>query len=684
MSDQSLLNRLFASLEGELTLVSAGSDQSQFPILDLLGNMRDEAREGDLAECARNAADRMVSIIESGKPFTADDVAWLQDVTAELRSILAPPASASKPAAAAPQAAAPAAPPEAAPAPAADMSVSLNLEGDGELLREFVTESREHLNNIEQGVLVLEERPDDADTLNSIFRAFHTFKGGAGFLNLIPINRLAHALESTLDLARQHKLRVDRPIVELILRGRDLLKLAVDEIEVRVSGSRPNEPFSLAFAALTAEALAVVEGGPAAVVIALPKAAPAPEAPASAPMPEKSAAQPTATVKVETSKLDSLVDLVGELVISQSLVAQDLTSLSRMDPQFARNVAQIGRVTRELQRVSMSLRMAPIRGAFQKMARVVRDVGAKQGKEVRLVTEGDDTELDRNMTEELTDPLMHMIRNAVDHGIEMPDARVAHGKPAVGCVHLRAHHQSGSIVVEIEDDGEGLSKERILAKAVEKGLAAPDAKLSEDEIFEFIFAAGFSTAQKVTDVSGRGVGMDVVRRNVERLRGQVAVSSTPGKGSLFKLIVPLTLAIIDGLIVKIGAERFIIPTLSVRESFRPQAGMVSTVQGRGEIVNVRGRLIPLMRLSQLFGVEGAATDPMAGVIVVVTTGTAVKCILVDSLINRQEVVIKNVGDLVRRANPAVAGAAILGDGRVGLIIDVHVLSSSSFAYADAA
>ncbi|HWD18792.1 MAG TPA: chemotaxis protein CheA [Verrucomicrobiae bacterium] len=671
-----LLRDLFASFTRELDLARPGSDQGQFPMLDLLGNLRDEAASNPgsegLSACAKEAADKLVGIIESGKLFAAEDLTWLRAVESTLGGHLGgtPAAAVIVPL-----------PEPAAPSPVVieSPSIMLNLAEDGELLREFITESREHLNNIEQGVLALEERPDDADTLHSIFRAFHTFKGGAGFLNLIPVNRLAHALESLLDLARQHKLVIDRRIVELILRGRDTLKTAVDQIEARVSGAHPPDAFDVPYVGLTAEVRAIVDGGPSAPAPALaPLAESAPE-PA-----EKPAALATATVKVETSKLDALVDLVGELVISQSLVAQDLSSLSQLDPQFARNLSQIGRVTRELQRVSMSLRMVPIRGAFQKMARVVRDVGAKQGKDVRLVTEGDDTELDRNMVEELADPLMHMIRNAVDHGIENPAARVARGKPATGCVHLRARHQSGSIVVEIEDDGEGLSQERILAKAVERGLAAPGVKMTEEEIFEFIFAAGFSTAQKVTDVSGRGVGMDVVRRNIERLRGQVDVSSAPGKGSLFKLIVPLTLAIIDGLIVKLGAERFIIPTLSVRESFRPQKGMVSTVQGRGEIVNVRGRLIPLLRLSQLFSVEGAAADPTEGVIVVVTTGSAVKCLLVDSLAHRQEVVIKSVGDLVRRTNPAVAGAAILGDGRVGLILDVHALGSAAFSYAQAA
>jgi two-component system chemotaxis sensor kinase CheA len=381
------------------------------------------------------------------------------------------------------------------------------------------------------------------------------------------------------------------------------------------------------------------------------------------------ASSASATVKVDTSKLDSLVDLVGELVIAQSLVAQDLNLEAAANPRLARNMAHTARVTRELQRVSLALRMVPIRGVFQKMARVVRDLAARQNKEVQLITEGDETELDRNLVEELADPLLHMIRNAIDHGIE-----------STGVIHLRARHQAGGIIVELQDDGQGLDKERILAKAVENGLAAPDANLSDEEIFQFIFAPGFSTAREITDLSGRGVGLDVVRRNIERLRGHVEVQSTPGQGTRFNLALPLTLAIIDGLIVQVGGERYIIPTLLVRESFRPRREMISTLHGRGEIVNLRGRLIPILRLAEHFGVKPAAAEPTEGIIVVVQTGASLMGLLVDGLLHRQEVVIKNVGEMIRQRNASIAGAAILGDGRVGLILDVNALGSKPSAH----
>jgi two-component system, chemotaxis family, sensor kinase CheA len=243
----------------------------------------------------------------------------------------------------------------------------------------------------------------------------------------------------------------------------------------------------------------------------------------------------------------------------------------------------------------------------------------------------------------------------------------------VGTLQLRAYHQGGNIVVEIEDDGAGLNRERILAKAIEKGLATPGSTLSDEEVFSLIFAPGFSTAEVITDISGRGVGLDVVRRNIEHLRGRVDISSTSGKGTLFKITLPLTLAIIDGLIVRVGEERYIIPTLSVRESFRPNSDMISRLQNRAEVVNVRGRLMPLLRLYEFFNLKPASTDPTKSIIVVAQSGASFRCLLVDTLLHKQEVVIKNLNEMMVHKNRALAGAAILGDGRVGMILDINTL-----------
>ena len=646
------ISKLTAQLSVEIAGARADDPSGQFPILDLIGNLRDAAAKANRQELEKlcgAAWERLVQIVESGKPFLTNDILWLNDLLTRVSALAGEVLGCPPPAA---PTASVSAPPKTETSPPAEMlaetpPIELNLADDAELLREFINESRAHLDNIEQGVLVLENNPQNTETLNTVFRAFHTFKGGAGFLNLIPINRLAHVLESLLDLARQGKLVIDGGVIELILRGRDVLKKFVDAID----GQRP--------AAALADAKEISKTETA--------AAPAAE------MPEAGgASQQSSIVKVDTGKLDGLLDLVGEMVIAQSLVSQHLAGITAVSQQFTRDVAQLNRITKDLQRVSMSLRMVPIRGIFQKMSRVVRDIGAKHNKKVQLVTSGEDTELDRGVMDELNDPLLHMIRNSMDHGIESAEKRAAAGKPAQGTLHLRAYHQGGNIIVEIEDDGAGLSRERILKKAIERGLATADDKLSDEEVCKFIFAAGFSTAEKITDLSGRGVGLDVVRRNIERLRGRVEIESKFGSGTKFKISLPLTLAIIDGFIVRVGEERFIIPTLSVRESFRPVAGMVSRIQNKAEVVNVRGRLIPLLRLGEAFG-QGGPADVTDGIAVVVESGANVRCLLVDALLHKQEVVIKNLNEMMVHKNRMLAGAAILGDGRVGLILDVSAL-----------
>ena len=388
-------------------------------------------------------------------------------------------------------------------------------------------------------------------------------------------------------------------------------------------------------------------------------------------------------VRVDTHKLDGLIDLVGELVIAQSMVVQNPELKGITSEHLSRSLGQLRGITSDLQRTAMALRMVPIRNTFQKMARLVRDLAVQQGKEIHLVLEGEDTELDRNIVEELSDPLIHMIRNSADHGIESTDRRIADGKPRAGTITLRAFHQGGFIVIQIQDDGKGLVADRILSKAMERGLVKPDAHLDEQDVFELIFAPGFSTAEQITDVSGRGVGMDVVRRNIEKMRGKIEIQSVAGEGTMFTLFVPLTLAIIEGLLVGVGEQRYIIPTLSVRESFRPLPGMISTVHGRGEMVNVRGRLTPMLRLGNHLHTPVKSADPTQGIVVVVEAGQDSRCLLVDELIGKQEVVIKSLGEMFYNQT-AFAGAAILGDGRVGLILDIHALVKLKLKHGDAA
>ena len=680
------LAQLAEKIALELVFAEPGKDGGLLPVNSLLGEVEDAiaatpapAEVLSSIALARKAVD---NALDAGgfTPLTLEQLSawtgWMQEALPAIARSQAPPAlpeclSAVEAAGAKVDAG------DGTNAEAAcEEILHLDLARDSEMLREFLNESEEHLHNIEQGILTLEQNPKDADTLHSIFRAFHTFKGGSGFLNLVPIHCLAHELESLLDLARQGRLEINGDVINLILAGADTLKRFVSEIQVQLSGVKPPEPIQVPIHGLIERVREVTTGG-AATASPAPAAAPeASEATAAAPVNDaarRSAVRAaTGFVKVDTQKLDGLVDLVGELVIAQSLVTQDNDVRSLQSPLLMRHLAQLGRITAELQKTATSLRMVPIKGTFEKMTRLVRDLSLKAGKQVELQFSGEETELDRNLIEELDDPLIHMIRNSVDHGIEKPEVRVAKGKSPRGIVHLRAFHQGGNILIEIKDDGAGLNKERILAKARQQGLATESETLSESEIFRFIFAPGFSTAEKVTEISGRGVGMDVVRRNIANLRGKIEIASVPDQGSTFTIYLPLTLAIIDGLLVGVGDQRFILPTLSVRESFRPTPAMISTVHQRGEMVNVRGRLCPLLRLHRHFDIQPLSEDPAQAIVIVLESNHELRCLMVDQLLGKQEVVIKSLGETFKGSH-ALAGAAILGDGRVGLILDVNDL-----------
>jgi len=570
-----------------------------------------------------------------------------------------------------------------APSGVEEPSICLNLPEDFGLLREFHGESVELLQGVEQGVLLLEENPADAATIDSIFRAFHTFKGGAGFLHLDAVRDLAHDLESLLDAVRRSELRITSEIIDLILAGADALTHFTRKIGSQLQGTNSGAPIFVPTRQIIARVQSFLRGEPPPEALdSLEGVGPSQTAgTSSAPTAKTSelAAEPltiaspsSGFVKLDTAKLDNLVDLVGELVIAQSMVVQNPDVQMINSLQLVRCLRQLSRITTELQRNAMSLRMVPIRAMFHKMHRLVRDLAAQQHKQVQLLLEGEETELDRNIVDKLMDPLVHMIRNAVDHGLEHPAERVAQGKPELGTIRLTAAHQRGGILIRIRDDGKGLDRGRILAKAIDRGLVKANANLTESEIFSLILQPGFSTAERVTDLSGRGVGMDVVGRNIENLRGKIEIQSLPGQGTIFTILLPLTLAIIDGLLVGVGGDRYIIPTLSVRESFRPPPGMVTTVHGRGEVVSVRGRQTPLLRLGHYLGTASRAVKPEDGIVVVVESGDAARGLLVDELIGKQEVVIKSLGRAFRQQN-LLAGGAVLGDGWVGLILDVDTL-----------
>ncbi|MFB3818736.1 MAG: chemotaxis protein CheA [Candidatus Methylomirabilales bacterium] len=381
----------------------------------------------------------------------------------------------------------------------------------------------------------------------------------------------------------------------------------------------------------------------------------------------------TASIRVHTDKVDKLVNLVGEMVITQSMLTQAVAHFTpEMLPRLTEAVAAMERHSRELQERVMAVRMQPMKAVFGRFSRFVRDLAQSLGKQVRLEVSGEETELDKTVIDRIGDPLTHLVRNAVDHGVEAPAARLAAGKPEQGVVRLHAYHQGGSIFIEVEDDGKGLDRTRIRRKALEAGLLREEDLLSEEETCALIFRPGFSTAETITDVSGRGVGMDVVRRTIEALGGHVGIRSQPGRGSRFTIKLPLTLAILDGLSIRVGTGLYILPLVAVAESIRPRPGQVRTVAGRGEVLDARGRVLPVIRLYQLLGVAPQVTEPTDSLLVIVDHNDGQVGFLVDEVVGQQQVVIKSLEANYRRVE-GVSGATITGDGQVALILDIPEL-----------
>ena len=553
-------------------------------------------------------------------------------------------------------------------------------EDDIPLIQDFITESNEHIESAEAALLELENDPRNNEVLNQIFRSFHTIKGMAGFLNLTDINVLAHAAENLLDMARKEQLLLTAVNSDAVFSSIDLLKAMLADLEEAIENARGISSLS-GLAALLDHLHACAAGQPPPSAEPPGEAVPnehtdeALDAMLNSPAKDTekkrsggSAAGAVEKIKVHTTKLDELINMTGELAIAQLMIAEEVKQAVQTDSALFRKVAQQNKIVRELQELSMSMRMVPIQGAFQKMSRLVRDLSKKAGKNVQLITAGEETELDRNIVDKITDPLVHMMRNSVDHGIEPPDERTGKGKSPQGTVRLSASHQAGSIVIEIEDDGRGLRREKLIQKALEKGLISEHQELSDDEAFGLIFQAGFSTAEKVSDVSGRGVGMDVVRKNIESLGGKIDIRSIPDRGTTFVIRLPLTLAIIDGQIVTLANQRYIVPINSIVGSVRPTDDQVRTVQNRGEVALIRGELIPLVRLGHLFSVSGTAENPSEALLVVVEEGSRKCALLVDDLLGQQQVVIKNLSGLGKIKG--LSGGAIMGDGRISLILDV--------------
>ena len=464
-----------------------------------------------------------------------------------------------------------------------------------------------------------------------------------------------------------------------------------NEISVEQEGGEPDQAAPKEEAPAEEEAATSQEPPKQAAEPTTP--APPPKPPAKPPAPKPKAkpkaagkalvpggghlAPPSATIRVDTEKLDKLVNLVGELVIGVARVNQLADVDDDAGSELASAVEGLEHISRDLQENVMRVRMIPVEGTFNRFQRVVRDLAGELGKKIRLRMSGTETELDKNVIEQIADPLKHLIRNSADHGLETPEERLAAGKPEEGTIWLRAYQQEGKILIEVADDGRGIDRDKVLAKAIERGLVDPNANLTDDQVFAFMFQPGFSTAAKVTEVSGRGVGLDVVRQNIEALRGSVEVETVLGQGTTFRIKLPLTLAIIDGMTVRVGEEILTMPLLSILESIRPGPGDIKTVEGTGELIAVRDEFLPLVRLYEVFKLPTERTDPTQALVVIIESVSKRFGVLVDDILGEQQAVIKSLEENYQKVE-GVAGATILGDGTVSLILDIHGLEKLAF------
>lgn len=591
-----------------------------------------------------------------------------------------------------------------------------------ELKTGFLEEAEQLLIDAEKCFLLLEKTPDDLEVINQIFRQVHNIKGSAAAVGFRDIGEFAHTFESLLLKFKNREMKLDKQVLGLLLRCNDCLSSGVSALKgdmdsqlndrgliaelnqylsgavVTESSSQPitqnvvgtalapavdgleflpdsidKAPLADRFSdleTLTRQSLSEVNGPAPAPVIELPTAkSREPRSPAYGHNVSDE------SIRVSLGRLDGLIDFVGELVILQTVInqqTQDSSSILLRD-----TVNRMAKAVKEIQDVAMGLRMLPLKQTFQKMQRIVRDTAAQLGKEVHLTVTGEETELDKTVLEHLGDPLVHLIRNAVDHGIESAELRKAAAKDAAGQIHLHAFHRSGSIVIEVKDDGGGIHVDRIKAKAIEKGILSPSAVLSDQEAYQLIFHPGLSTKAVATDVSGRGVGMDVVKTNVEKLKGSIQIESWPGKGTLFRVKLPLTLSIIEGMVVTMGAERFVLPLTQIHESIRPTVKDISTTSGLGQVMMLRGEALSLYTIDSLLSRKAnLVRAPWESIAIVIRSGEKPFAIQVDDILGQLQVVVKKLGPEIQ-VTPGITGSAILGDGRPALILEPSELLARS-------
>lgn len=595
--------------------------------------------------------------------------------------------------------------------PLADEFLLPQLEITDEMRLSFVQEGNELLQNAEQGLLAWGENPTDTESIGDIFRQIHSFKGNCGFFGFTQMEKLSHQMENILDRVKSgSKLAVENPADQL-LASLDILQQAVNNIADGNQGNIENldkhlRDLQLLLPQLLGEIL--VEEGVEAEAIT--KAVATQKKPVGEILLEqgkassaqvdsalkkqqenlkkaKAEAAPVARTKtpakrqdirVDLNKLDSLINLIGEMVIAENMLINNPDLKGMELENFNKAGQHMSKLVRELQEMAMTIRMIPVSGLFRRMIRLVHDISVKAGKKVDLVLVGEETEIDKTVIETITDPLVHLLRNSLDHGLEIPAERLAVGKSEKGTVKLSARHEEGEVWVTVEDDGRGLNREKILEKAISKGLINPEEAedMKDKAVFNLIFAPGFSTAAQITDISGRGVGMDVVKRNLEKIKGKINVTSTPGKGSRIDLRIPLTLAIIDGMLVRVGTTTCIVPTLAILEAFRPDMELITITPEGEELARVRENFFPIVRLHEILEKEPDSKQLSDGILIVLEYQENRFCLFVDEILGQQQTVIKGLSDFIGNVT-GVSGCTILGDGGVSLILDVGSLVESA-------
>jgi len=586
---------------------------------------------------------------------------------------------------------------------------NVNLESfvSNDLMDQFLTSAHELLDLSENNLLILENEPKNYDLVGSTFGAIHSLKGNSGFMGLSEVEEISMEMESILDSIRKKELDIDTTIVSILLSNIETIRDRISKLglpsqpqdntiaktiekteitNIDVSGSNYLEPEISLYDDEKEELITTKDDIKQISSVQVQSKQETPDKIQQKPAPSKNVQNETTPkrttppptmlkkdIRVETSKIDKLFDLVGELITIETMVTNSPDIQGLELPIFSKSANMLNKITRELQEITMSVRMMPLESMFNKMKRLVRDVSLKMNKKINFEVSGQETEMDKNVIDEIADPLVHILRNAIDHGVESPTARLEKGKPEFGAISLKARYEGNEILIIVKDDGAGIDRDRILKKAEDKGLltTSPD-KMTDKEVFLLLFEPGFSTAEKVTDISGRGVGMDVVKKNIEKLHGSVDVTSKLGEGSTFTLRIPLTLAIMEAMLIRVGNARYALPLLAVTESFRVVPNMISKTMDGLEVCHLRDDVLSVVRLHELFGIEPDSYELEKGILIIIESREKQVALFADEIVGQQQAVIKGLSDYIGKV-AGITGCMILGDGGIGLILDIESL-----------